>query len=107
MLTVGRVALLSLDPIPTVAGTLVSTFGGLTATATGLRTVNGVAASSFGGLTATIVGTRTNLGATFVSAFGGMTATAIGTIPGLGTIAGKLNPVSTFKPATTVRTFNV
>lgn len=61
--------------VPTVAGTATAAFGGLTATAAGTRKIVGTATLTGGALTAAVSGVRTVLG-TATTQFGGLSATA-------------------------------
>lgn len=81
-LTAGTTALTTEDDPPvgsTVTGTALAAFGGLGATAAGVRTVSGTATGAFGGLTGAATGTRTVRG-TAVAAFGALGATATGLV---------------------------
>lgn len=76
------------DIASTVTGTATGAFGGLTGTASGVRTVRGSGASSFGGLTGTASGTRKVLG---TAAFSGaaLAGTAVGRRTVIGSAAGQ------------------
>ncbi|MEI5100300.1 LamG-like jellyroll fold domain-containing protein [Streptomyces sp. PmtG] len=88
-LSAGTTAVSTEDDPPlatNVTGTGLAAFGGLSATAAGVRTVSGSAASSFGGLTGTAAGARTVLAAA-AAALGGLTGAASGTRTVRGTAA--------------------
>lgn len=74
------------DAATAVTGTATASFGGLTATASGVPKVVGSATAAFGGLTATASGVPKVIG-TATAAFGGLTATAAGTRKVVGTAA--------------------
>ncbi|MFD5697447.1 LamG-like jellyroll fold domain-containing protein [Streptomyces lasiicapitis] len=77
-LTAGTTALSTEDDPPlssSITGSALGAFGGLGATAVGVRTVNGSAAGAFGALTGAAAGTRTVRG-TAGATFGGLIATA-------------------------------
>jgi hypothetical protein len=128
MLTVGRVALLSFVVVAGVTGSAAVTEEADTSTASGTLTITGTsttteaADTSTASGTLTITGTSTTTEAADTSTASGSsaesvtgtcavteeadTSTASGSGGVVGLIAAKLNPVSTFAPATTVRTFN-
>ena len=79
-LTAGGTAVSTEDNPPiggAVTGSALFAFGGLTATASAVRTVTGTAAMAFGGLTVAAAGTRKVNGAASITG-GGLTATATG-----------------------------
>src|ERR1044072_4222710 len=89
------------DASASVTGTATASFGGLTATASGVPTVMGSATASFGALTATASGVPKVLG-TATAGFGGLTGAAAGTRkvigaagPAGGSLAGSVTGVRT------------